>query len=79
MNLLKLGDCWINPKHISCAKIKEKFDAFKNKTEYNVVVFCYGNAVACINYDHREDAETILNEVVVKAMDYGAKELEKEG
>ena len=23
MNLIKLGDCWINPKHISCAKIEE--------------------------------------------------------
>ncbi len=78
MNLLKLGDCWINPKHISCAKIEETFSIFKNKTVYDVVVYCYGNEVAHMYYDHKEDAYTILNKVVVKAMEYGAKELEKE-
>lgn len=78
MNLLKLGPNWINPKHISCAKIKETFSVFKIKTVYDVVVFCYGNEVARMSFDHREDAALILNEVVIKAMSYGGEEPKKE-
>lgn len=68
MNLVKFGSCWINPKHISYAKIKETFNEFKGKFEYALVVVCYGYEAA-MYYDYREDAEQILNEVVVKAME----------
>lgn len=73
MNLIKLGACWINPKHISCAKIEETFSEYSNKWIYYVTVVCYGYEAAHMLYKTREDAETILKEVVAKAMEASDK------
>ena len=73
MNLIKLGDCWINPKHISCAKIEETLSEYSNKQIYYVTVVCYGREAARMLYQTREGAETILKEVVVKAMEESDK------
>ena len=78
MKLVKFGDCWINPKHISCSKIKETVN-FKGMTIYDVIVYCYGNEVAHMYYNNREDAELILNEVLVKAMDWAVQESNNSG
>lgn len=72
MNLVKFGSCWINPKHISCAKIKEVFNEFKGEFEYALVIVCYGYETA-MYYNHREDAELVLKEVIVKAMENSDK------
>lgn len=69
MNLIKFGSCWINPKHIDCAKIEETFSEYSHKQIYYVVIICCGHEIARMQYDHREDAELILNEIVVKAME----------
>lgn len=79
MNLVKFGACWINPKHISCAKIEEVYNEFKEKYVYAVVVVCYGHELARMYYDHREDAELILNEVLVKAMAWSVQESDNNG
>ena len=73
MNLLKLGDCWINPKHISCAKIEETFSEYSRKHIYYVTVVCYGYEAVHMLYQTREGAETILKEVVAKAMEASDK------
>ena len=73
MNLIKLGDCWINPKHISCAKIEETFSEYSNKSIYYVTVVCYGYEAAHTLYRTRDGAETILKEVIVKAMEESDK------
>lgn len=74
MNLVKLGDCWINPKHISCSKIEKVCNKFEGQYVYALVVFCYGHEVSREYYKTREDANLILNEVLVKAMSYEPQE-----
>ena len=73
MNLIKLGDCWINPKHISCAKIEETLSEYSNRQIYYVTVVCYGYEAGRMLYRTREDAETVLKKVVVKAMEESDK------
>lgn len=79
MNLIKLGDCWINPKHISCSKIERVYNEFKQKYVYAVVVVCYGQEAARMYYKTRDDAELILNGVIVKAMAYEPQESNNDG
>lgn len=79
MKLVKFGDCWINPKHISCAKIEKIYNEFKEKYVYAVVVVCYGQEMARMYYKTREDAELILNEVLIKAMDWAVQESNNNG
>lgn len=60
-------------QEVSCAKIEETLSEYSNRQIYYVTIVCYGYKAAHMLYQTREGAETVLKEVIVKAMEESDK------
>ena len=67
MAMIKFGDYYINPKHISCVGMKEESLCGRvsgEKTWYEVFVICYDQKIATTRKT-RSDAEELVQQIVM--------------
>ena len=66
MAMIKFGDYYINPKHISCGGIKEECLTGTCKYWYEVFVICYDQKISTTRKT-RSDAEELVQQIVMLA------------
>ena len=66
MAMIKFGDYYINPKHVSCVGINEENMIGTCKYWYEVSAVCYGHKITT-TYKTRSDAEELVQQIVMLA------------
>lgn len=67
MAMIKFGDYYINPKHVSCVGMKEESTCGRvsgAKYWYEVFVLCYGQKIAK-SCQTRSEAEEVVQQILI--------------